>query len=95
MKTKYFRKKKTIPMHLHLNLNQERKKTMNKITMKTIKANREKFVLCDWCGAEYDPFKSAVLDAAITLSNGKARASKPVIKAIREFGFPIYNKRKG
>ena len=68
---------------------------MNKITMKTLKANREKFVLCGWCGAEYDPFKSAVLDAAITLSNGKARASKPVVKAIREFGFPIYNKRKG
>ena len=68
---------------------------MNKITMKTIKANRKKFVLCDWCGAEYDPFKSAVLDAAIALSNGKALASKPVIKAIREFGFPIYNKRKG
>ena len=73
----------------------EKDKTLNKITMKTIKANREKFVLCGWCGAEYDPFKSAVLDAAITLSNGKARASKPVIKAIREFGFPIYNKRKG
>ena len=86
---------KTSPMHLHRNLNQEKDKTMYKITMKTIKANREKFVLCDWCGAEYDPFKSAVLDAAITLSNGKARASKPVIKAIREFGFPIYNKRKG
>ena len=68
---------------------------MNKITMKTIKANRKKFVLCDWCGAEYDPLKSAVLYASIALSNGKARASKPVIKAIREFGFPIYNKRKG
>lgn len=82
-------------MHLHRNLNQKRKKAMKKITMKTIKANRKKFVLCDWCGAEYDQFKSAVLDAAIALSKGKARASKPVIKAIREFGFPIYNKRKG
>ena len=82
-------------MQMHRNLNQKRKKTMNKITMKTIKANRKKFVLCGWCGAEYDPFKSAVLDAAIALSNGKSRASKPVIKAIREFGFPIYNKRKG
>ena len=68
---------------------------MKKITMKTLKSNREKFVLCDWCGAEYEPFKSAVLDAAIALSNGKARASKLVIKAIREFGFQIYNKRKG
>ena len=82
-------------MHLHLNPNRKGKTKMNKITMKTIKANRKKFVLCDWCGAEYDPFKSAVLYAAIALSNGKSRASKPVIKAIREFGFPIYNKRKG
>ena len=82
-------------MQMNRNLNQERKKTMNKITMKTIKANRKKFVLCDWCGAEYDPFKSAVLYAAIAISNGKSRASKPVIKAIREFGFPIYNRRKG
>ena len=68
---------------------------MNKITMKTLNANRKKFVLCDWCGSEYDPFKAAVLDAAIALSNGKARASKPVIKASREFGFASYNKRKG